>query len=95
MTTVTALVLSGPMGRSGAARLAARAALRVGAGLVTVAAPGSAMLECAAQLTAIMLRRCDGAEALAALLADARVNAVCLGPGLGVGPRTEDLVMSP
>jgi len=78
-----AVVLSGPMGRSGAARLAARAALRVGAGLVTVAAPGSAMLECAAHLTAIMLRCCDDADGLAALLADDRLNAVCLGPGLG------------
>jgi hydroxyethylthiazole kinase-like uncharacterized protein yjeF len=80
------------MGRSGAARLAARAALRVGAGLVTVAAPGSAMMECATQLTAIMLRKCDGAEGLAALLQDNRLNALCLGPGLGVGQGTRDLV---
>ncbi|MFO7921854.1 MAG: NAD(P)H-hydrate dehydratase [Nioella sp.] len=87
-----AVVLSGPMGRSGAARLAARAALRIGAGLVTVAAPGAAMLECAAQLTAIMLRRCDGTDGLGALLVDDRVTALCLGPGLGVGPGTEDLV---
>ncbi|WP_461426517.1 NAD(P)H-hydrate dehydratase [Gymnodinialimonas sp.] len=87
-----ALVLSGSMGRSGAARLAARAALRVGAGLVTVAAPGSAMMECATQLTAIMLRKCDGAEGLSALLEDKRLNALCLGPGLGVGQGTRDLV---
>nr|WP_308124467.1 NAD(P)H-hydrate dehydratase [Maritalea mobilis] len=87
-----ALVLAGPMGRTGAARMAARAALRVGAGLVTVAAPGSAMMECAAQLTAIMLRRCDGAEDLAALLEDGRLNALCLGPGLGVGQGTCALV---
>jgi hydroxyethylthiazole kinase-like uncharacterized protein yjeF len=87
-----ALVVAGPMGRTGAARLAARAALRVGAGLVTVAAPGSAMQECAAQLTAIMLRRCDDAAALAGLLDDARLNALCLGPGLGVGQGTRELV---
>ena len=87
-----ALILSGPMGRTGAARLAARAALRVGAGLVTVAAPGSAMQECAAQLTAVMLRRCDDAAGLAALLTDGRLNAVCMGPGLGVGQGTRDLV---
>jgi len=80
------------MGRSGAARLAARGALRVGAGLVTVAAPGSAMMECAAQLTAIMLKRCDDAEGLAAILDDTRLNALCLGPGLGVGQGTRDLV---
>ncbi|MGI3184947.1 NAD(P)H-hydrate dehydratase [Nioella aestuarii] len=87
-----ALVLSGPMGRSGAARLAARGALRIGAGLVTVAAPGSAMMECACQLTAIMLRKCDGAQGLAEMLADERLNALCLGPGLGVGQGTCDMV---
>ncbi|WP_370274915.1 NAD(P)H-hydrate dehydratase [Pararhodobacter marinus] len=83
-----ALILSGPVGRTGAARLAARAALRIGAGLVTLAAPGSAMMECAAQLTAIMLRRCDDAGALAEILSDERLNAVCLGPGMGAGEET-------
>lgn len=87
-----ALILSGPMGRSGAARLAARGALRVGAGLVTVAAPGSSLIECATQLTAIMLRRCEDATALSALLEDDRLNALCLGPGLGVGEGTRALV---
>ena len=87
-----ALVLTGGFGRTGAARLAARAALRIGAGLVTVAAPGSAMMECAAHLTAIMLRRCDDADALEALLEDDRVNALCLGPGLGADARAAGLV---
>jgi len=87
-----ALILSGPMGRSGAARLAAWGALRIGAGLVTVAAPGAALMDCAAHLTAIMLRRCDGAEGLCALLEDPRLNALCLGPGLGVGEGTRRLV---
>ncbi|MEL6204428.1 MAG: NAD(P)H-hydrate epimerase [Pseudomonadota bacterium] len=87
-----ALVLAGGFGRTGAARLAARAALRVGAGLVTVAAPGAAMMECATQLTAIMLRRCNDAEDLAALLEDKRFSSLCLGPGLGVGDRTRALV---
>jgi len=86
-----ALVLTGGMGRSGAARLAARAALRVGAGLVTLGAPGAAMLECAAQITALMLRRVEGAEDLAALLQDRRINALCLGPGMGI-ERAGDLL---
>lgn len=86
-----ALVLAGPLGRSGAARLAARGALRVGAGLVTVGAPGSSMPECAAQLTAIMLREVEDAAALRAVLDDARLNAICLGPGLGLD-RARDLV---
>ena len=78
-----AVILSGPAGRTGAARLAARAALRVGAGLVTVAAPRDAMAENAAQLNAIMLREAEGAEELEDLLQDPRLNAVCMGPGLG------------
>ncbi|TCO70931.1 NAD(P)H-hydrate dehydratase [Rhodovulum euryhalinum] len=80
-----ALVLSGGAGRTGAARLAADGALRAGAGLVTVAAPGAAMPECACQLTAVMLRRCDDAAGLARLLEDERLNVLCLGPGLGLG----------
>jgi len=60
----------------------------VGAGLVTVAAPRAAMAECAAQLTAIMLRPCDNPADLSGILNDRRMNAVCMGPGLGVGSET-------
>ncbi len=87
-----ALVLSGPSTRTGAARLAARAALRAGAGLVTLAAPRSALLVAAAQLTAIMLRPCDGAGDLAAILEDPRYAVVALGPGYGVGEETRAAV---
>ncbi|MBC7139036.1 MAG: NAD(P)H-hydrate dehydratase [Defluviimonas sp.] len=82
-----ALVLSGGVGRGGAARLAARGALRIGAGLVTLACPPAALVENAARLDAIMLRPLKGqgeAAALAGLLEDARINALCLGPGMGV-----------
>ncbi|SDI94113.1 NAD(P)H-hydrate dehydratase [Aliiruegeria lutimaris] len=89
-----AVVLSGGPGRTGAARLAARAALRVGAGLVTLAAPAPAMSECASQLTAVMLTRCNGAPDLGTLLEDERLNALCLGPGLGVSAATRDLVLT-
>jgi hydroxyethylthiazole kinase-like uncharacterized protein yjeF len=87
-----ALVLAGPSGRTGAARLAARAALRIGAGLVSVGVPTDAMVECASQLTAIMVRQVDGADAFAELLQDPRFTAVCLGPGLGVGQGTRAMV---
>lgn len=87
-----ALVLSGPPGRGGAARLAARAALRVGAGLVTLGCPLRAMGEHAARLDAIMLRGLDGPPGLAEMLEDARISALCLGPGLGLGPATAELV---
>ncbi|WP_296766398.1 NAD(P)H-hydrate dehydratase [Sediminimonas sp.] len=86
-----ALVLSGGAGRTGAARLAARGALRIGAGLVTLGVPGSAQMEVASRITALMLKRIDDADGLAGVLEDARVNALCLGPGLGIA-RAQDLV---
>ncbi|WP_234871034.1 NAD(P)H-hydrate dehydratase [Alitabrizicola rongguiensis] len=87
-----ALILSGGTGRCGAARLAARAALRVGAGLVTLACPEAALTENAARLDAVMLRPIDDSASLRALLADRRLNALCLGPGLGTGAREVGLV---
>lgn len=87
-----ALVLSGPMGRGGAARLAARGALRVGAGLVTVGCPPSALLEHATQLTTIMCRPVRDAEHLSEALQDKRLNAICIGPGLGVTEEARRLV---
>ncbi len=87
-----AVILSGPSPKGGAARLAARGALRVGAGLVTVAAPPDAIRDHAAQLTAVMLRAVGDAGALAEMLSDPRLNALCLGPGLGTGPETRALV---
>lgn len=89
-----ALVLSGGVGHGGAARLAARAALRIGAGLVTVGVPAAALIENAAQLNAVMVRRLDSAEALDQLLQDDRITSVCLGPGMGVTDRTRGMVLS-
>ncbi|HHB80815.1 MAG TPA: NAD(P)H-hydrate dehydratase, partial [Aliiroseovarius sp.] len=85
------LVLSGGAGRTGAARLAARGALRIGAGLVTLGVPESAAAEVAPSLTAIMQREVDGGDQFATLLEDTRINALCLGPGLG-GARANALV---
>ena len=89
-----AVVVSGPVYSTGAARLAARGALRAGAGLVTVASPRDALQVNAAQLTAIMVREADDARGLNALLADKRKNAVLIGPGVGVGERTKELVLA-
>lgn len=86
-----ALVLSGGFGRTGAARLAARGALRIGAGLVTLGVPGAAQIEVASQITALMMRRVDDSAALADALGDSRISALCLGPGLGL-ERSRDLV---
>ncbi|PLL13697.1 bifunctional ADP-dependent NAD(P)H-hydrate dehydratase/NAD(P)H-hydrate epimerase [Tabrizicola sp. TH137] len=87
-----AIVLSGPSGRGGAARLAARGALRVGAGLVTVGCPSEALVENAARLDAVMLRVVEDGAALGAVLEDGRIGAVCLGPGLGTAAREAGLV---
>tara|TARA_R110002124_G_scaffold21865_13_gene83728 strand:+ start:89 stop:1771 length:1683 start_codon:yes stop_codon:yes gene_type:complete len=89
-----ALVLAGGSSHGGAGRLAARAALRVGAGAVTLACPPEALGENAAQLNAVMLTPVADAGALERLLADGRKNALCLGPGLGVGQRTRALVLA-
>jgi NAD(P)H-hydrate epimerase len=86
------VVVSGPAHATGAARLAARAALRVGAGLVSVASPPDAVAVNAAHLTAIMIKPFHGAAELGALLSDRRLNAVAMGPGLGVGKDARELV---
>ena len=86
------VVVSGPAHATGAARLAAYAALRVGAGLVSVASPPDAVAVNAATLTAIMVKPFDGAAGLADLLSDKRFNAVVIGPGCGVGRDTRALV---
>ncbi|UWR21300.1 NAD(P)H-hydrate epimerase [Sulfitobacter sp. S190] len=89
----SALVLSGGVGRGGAARLAARAALRVGAGVVTVGCPPSALMEHAARLDAILLARlADGAALEAVLAQDTRINALAVGPALGTDARAADMV---
>ncbi|MFZ1988568.1 MAG: NAD(P)H-hydrate dehydratase [Alphaproteobacteria bacterium] len=82
------VVVSGGPWNTGAARLAARGALRAGSGLVTVASAIEAMPINAAHLTAIMLARADDAAGLAALLADTRKNAVVIGPANGVSGET-------
>lgn len=79
-----ALVMTGGFGATGAARLAARGALRIGAGLVTLAAPAEAMAECAAQVTSVMLKVVPDEDAFCDMLADDRISALCLGPGLGL-----------
>lgn len=79
-------VISGGMSSTGAARLAARAGLRAGAGLVTLLSPPSALMVNAAHLTAIMLSSVDGAEELSEAVKTASV--ALIGPAAGVTPQT-------
>lgn len=87
-----AVVVSGPMHATGAARLGARGALRIGAGLVTVASPMEAVGVNAAHLTAIMIVPFAGPRGLGEVLSDARKNAVLIGPGAGVSLATRLLM---
>lgn len=87
-----AVIVSGDMSATGAARMSARAALRAGAGLVTLASPRDALAINAAALTAVMVRPIDTVIEFAELLTDKRLNACVIGPGAGVGERTADLV---
>jgi hydroxyethylthiazole kinase-like uncharacterized protein yjeF len=89
-----AVVVSGPSWSTGAARLAARGALRAGAGLVTIASPREALAVNAAASLAVMVRPVDGAGELTKFLADRRLNALAIGPGVGVGEATRELVLA-
>ncbi|WP_454621937.1 NAD(P)H-hydrate dehydratase [Bradyrhizobium cenepequi] len=86
-----ALILGGEA-ITGAARLAARSALRAGAGLVTLAAPERTWTIYAAALTSVIVRSVDGLDGFEALLADERKNAIAIGPGAGVGEATRRYV---
>jgi hydroxyethylthiazole kinase-like uncharacterized protein yjeF len=89
-----AVVVSGEASFTGAARLAARGALRAGAGLVTIASPRDALAVNAAANLAVMVRPVDGAAELADFLSDERRNAVVLGPGGGVGASMRECVLA-
>ena len=94
-----ALILGGAT-TTGASRLVARAAQRVGAGLVTLAAPQIAWAIYAASLTGVMvhplrdLTRAQGDDDFALLLADQRRNAIAIGPGAGVNENTRAAVFA-
>jgi NAD(P)H-hydrate epimerase len=86
------LVLGGEA-TTGASRMTAHAAARAGAGLVTLAAPAAAWSVYAASLTNAIVRSVHGDADWLALLADARRNAIAIGPGAGVGASTRQYVI--
>jgi hydroxyethylthiazole kinase-like uncharacterized protein yjeF len=89
-----AVIASGPSWSTGAARLAARGALRAGAGLVTIASPREALAINAVASVAVMVRPTDGADELTKFLGDPRLNAFAIGPGVGVSDETCKLVLA-
>ena len=80
------IVVSGDLNSTGAARLAARAGLRIGAGLVTVLSPPDALLVNGAHLEAVMLRPFETDVELEA--AAAIVDSAVIGPAAGVNEST-------
>jgi NAD(P)H-hydrate epimerase len=81
-------LVTGGVAMTGAARLAAKSALRTGAGLVTLAAPEASFPIYATALTGVIVHSVAGLDGFRALLADKRRNAVLIGPGAGVGAET-------
>ncbi|WP_295510115.1 NAD(P)H-hydrate dehydratase [Sulfitobacter sp.] len=87
-----AAVVSGPVGQGGAARLAARGALRIGAGVVSVVCSPDALAEHAAQLNAIMVKPYVSVASFGDHLAKIKPQAVCIGPNLGLGAASQTLL---
>jgi len=87
-----ALIIGGGAAQTGAASMAALAAARSGAGLVTVAAPREALAVYAAREASLMTRPLDTAGDLDRLLAERRYAAILFGPAAGLGPRTTAIV---
>lgn len=88
------LTILGGATATGAARLAALAARRSGAGLVTIAAPERSMPVYQAAEPGNLVVPAEGEEGFGTLLADPRRNAMLLGPGSGRDPRTRQSVLA-
>ncbi len=89
-----AIVVGGPVAQTGAARLAAIAALRIGAGLVSVVCDSKSLPVYASALTAVMTKVMDDLPSFEHFLQDERCNAVLIGPGCGLSNRTRDFTLA-
>jgi NAD(P)H-hydrate epimerase len=87
-------LLSGGYPMTGAARMAARAAARAGAGLTSIAVPPIALPIYAGALTSIMVHGIARTQDFTQLLGDKRYSALLIGPGAGVGEATRARALS-
>lgn len=87
-------VFSGGPAATGAARLAAMAAARIGAGAVTLLSPSASIAVNAAHLTSTMLREADTLDEVLAFVEARRPRSLVYGPGLGAEPDTGDFLLA-
>ena len=88
------VLVAGGASMTGAARLASRAAARIGAGMVTIASPPEAVAVYAADWPGFLVTEVADAVAFAKLFEDARKNAALIGPGGGIGAITRENVLT-
>ena len=78
---------------TGASRLAAHAAARIGVGLTTIAVPEIALSIYASGLMSIMIKPLQNRDSISTLLADRRFSGFLVGPGAGVGEETKSIAL--
>lgn len=88
------VLIAGGAEMTGAARLAASGAARVGAGMVTIASPSQARSIYASDMPSLLVRTAENAADFGELLADPRRNAVLAGPGAGVSAETREIAVA-
>jgi NAD(P)H-hydrate epimerase len=88
------IVFGGGIAQTGAAKLAARAALRSGAGLVSVACDDESLPVYATSFSSIITKPISSAEAFCKLVEDVRVTSIIIGPGAGINEHTRQCVLS-
>jgi ADP-dependent NAD(P)H-hydrate dehydratase / NAD(P)H-hydrate epimerase len=87
-------LLYGGYPMTGAARMAARAAARIGAGLTSIAVPEKALAIYASALTSIMVQPLSEDQDFAGLLRDPRYTAFSIGPGAGLSDATRERALA-
>ncbi len=85
-------VIVGGRAMTGAARLAARGARRIGAGLLTIAAPPGTFAIYAGDQAGALVKTVEGADDFHDFIEDPRINAVLIGPGAGRNDLTQACV---
>jgi hydroxyethylthiazole kinase-like uncharacterized protein yjeF len=89
-----AVIWSGSEFATGAARLAAQAAARSGAGVTSLVGSPEALRVHAAHVSSIMLKTIQSTDDFRLLLEDKRITAVCIGPATGVNDATRNAVLN-